>query len=117
MSESLRMHVMQPIEHLLEVGAGNVGREPPSERDEIKQFSASDVLQYNCEALIAALIMLIRGARLFLVGRIFPDVDQVDEILVVQLAQNAELVTQALDVDHFTLETFYGYELAVGGLC
>lgn len=53
MGIALFVHVVEAGHHLVEVGAGDVGRKPTTEGNEVEEFASSGVLEDDSEALVA----------------------------------------------------------------
>ena len=83
------MQVVQTVHHLMEVGPWHFFWEFAGVSHEIEEFSSSNELQHDGEAVVGGLIS-------FFVGGIFPDTDQFDQILVIEGFHDLELVFEGV---------------------
>ena len=69
----LGVHVMESVHHLVEVGAGDFLGKLAGFGNVVEQLTASHVLDHDGEALESGLIF-------FLIGSIFANIDELDEV-------------------------------------
>ena len=85
MGITFRMHVVEPIHHLMEIGSGNDFWEFSCISNKIKEFASTHVLQNNSKTFISGLI-------LFFVDGIFPDVNKTNQIFMIKIFHNIEFM-------------------------
>lgn len=81
MSYSPLVHVVDGVHQLEKVCPGHVGAELPAESHEVEQLASTDILEDDGEAGLGVPVA-------FFVCAVWPDCNQVDQILMVQLLQD-----------------------------
>ena len=115
------MEIVESIHHLVEIGSGNSFRKFAGIGNKIKEFTSSDVLEHDGEAIVGGLIF-------FFIGSVFPDADQFNQILVVEDLHDVELMFEGfkggglffvlLDGDESALFIFTEFDSGLGeGYC
>lgn len=97
------MKIVKAIHHLVEIGPRDPLGEFAGVGNKVKEFSSTNVLQDDGEAVVGSLILL-------LVSCVFTDADEFDQILMVKLLHDVEFMLESLKSGSFLLILFDGHE-------